>query len=38
MRGKTFEKMYAEADEALYRQKRRGRNGYAFYEEDSARA
>ena len=38
MRGKTFEKMYAEADEALYRQKRRGRNGYAFYEENCARA
>lgn len=31
--GKNFEKLYKEADTALYRRKENGRNGYTFYEE-----
>lgn len=31
--GKNFETLYKEADTALYRRKKGGRNGYTFYEE-----
>lgn len=35
---KAYEQLYEEADQALYRAKEQGRNGYAFYGEASAEA